>query len=54
MKNRSINILIVSMLLLTLMGVMLAAFLGKAKEDYPNEITVKENGVTESILRSEI
>ena len=38
------------MLLLTLMGVMLAAFLGKAKEDYPNEITVKENGVTESIL----
>ncbi len=50
MKNKSINILIVSLLLLGIIAVMLIVFLGKAKEDFPENITVSEDGVTESIL----
>ena len=50
MKNKNINMLIVGLLLLGLMAVMLIVFLGKAKEDFPKNITVSENGVTESVL----
>lgn len=50
MKNKSINILIVSFLLTGIMAVMLITFLGKAKEDFPENITVSADGVTESIL----
>ena len=50
MKNKSINILIVSLLLLAVMAVVLITFLTKAKEDFPKNITVDSDGVTESIL----
>ncbi len=49
MKNKGINILIVALLLLGAMSVMLIVFLGKAQEDFPEEITVSEDGVTEKI-----
>ena len=50
MKNRSINMLIVAFLLLGVMAIMLITFLGKAKEDFAENITVTENGTTESTL----
>lgn len=50
MKNKSVNILVVSLLLLGLVAVMLTVFLGGAKEKFPESITVSEDGVTESIL----
>ena len=50
MKNKSLGMLVVVMLLLVLMAVVVNVFLGKAKEDFPNDITVKESGVTESIM----
>ena len=50
MKNRSINLLIVSLLLIAAMAVTLIVFLEKAKEDFPKNITVDGDGVTESIL----
>lgn len=50
MKKRSIYILIASLLMLGIMAVMLIVFLGKAKEDFPDSITVSENGVTESVM----
>ena len=42
--------LIVALLLLALMAVAIIVFLEKAHDDYPNDITVVEDGVTESIL----
>lgn len=51
MKNRSLNILIVSLLLLVMMSVMLVVFLKKAHDDFPKDVTVSENGVTESLLK---
>ena len=50
MKNRSANILIVALLLLVMMSVILIVFLEKAHEEFPENITVEANGVTESIL----
>ena len=50
MKNRSVNILIVALLLLALMSVMILVFLEKAHDDFPKDITVVEDGVTESLL----
>lgn len=50
MKNKSVNILIVALLLLGIMSVILITFLHKAKEDFPKDIRVRENGVTETIL----
>ena len=50
MKNRSINILIVALLILAIMSVILITFLIKAKEDFPKDIRVKQDGVTETIL----
>ena len=50
MKNRSINMLIVALLLLGAFAVAINVFLGIAKRDFPKYITVSANGVTESIL----
>ncbi|MBR5140665.1 MAG: hypothetical protein IKV16_06370 [Clostridia bacterium] len=50
MKNRSINILIVAIFLLTLMSITLVFFLQKAEEDFPKDIRVKQDGVTQTIL----
>lgn len=50
MKNRSANILIFAMLFIGIMATMLIIFLADAKEKFPEEITVVEDGVTESIL----
>ena len=50
MKAKNIQLLMFSMLLVISMGVALVAFLGMAKERFPENITVSENGVTESTL----
>ena len=50
MKNRSINMLIVALLLLAALSVTLITFLTKAKEDFPKEIRVNADGETETIL----
>lgn len=50
MKNRSINILIVAFIVIGMMAVALIFFLDKAEEDFSKDITVSEEGVTESIL----
>lgn len=50
MKNKSVNILIISFLLLGIISVMLITFLGKAKDDFQNDITIDSDGVTESVL----
>lgn len=50
MKNKNINMLIVAFLLLGVMSVVLTFFIGKAKEDFPKNIEIKENGITEGIL----
>lgn len=42
--------LIVGLLLLALMSVMLIVFLDKAEEDFPKDIRVKQDGVTQTIL----
>ena len=50
MKNRSINMLIVGFVLLSLMATALIFFLEDAKQRFPEDIEVKENGVTEGIM----
>lgn len=50
MKSKSINILIISFLMLGIMSIMLITFVGNAKEDFPENITVSADGVTEEIL----
>ena len=50
MKNKSVNILIVSFLLIGVMSVMLIVFLGQAKEDFPKDITVSADGTTETVM----
>lgn len=50
MKNKSVNILIVSFLLIGVMSVMLIVFLGQAKEDFPKDITVGADGTTETVM----
>ena len=42
--------LIISLLVIGIMATLLIVFLADAKEKFPKEITVEENGVTESIL----
>jgi len=49
MKNKSINILIVSFLLIGMMAVMLITFLEETKQNLAENIKVSENGVTESV-----
>ena len=50
MKKTSVNILIVSLLLMGVMGVMLIVMLGDAREDFKENITVSADGVTEEVL----
>ena len=50
MKNRSINILIVSLLMLGLMAVMLILLVDKAHDDFDDNITISKNGETEKTL----
>jgi hypothetical protein len=50
MKTRSINILIVSLLLLGVMAVMLIVLVEKAHDDFEGNITVTQNGETEKTL----
>ena len=49
MKNRSVNILIVGLLLLVIMSVILVVFVEHAHGRFKEDITVSENGVTESV-----
>ena len=50
MKSSYINMLIVSLLLLSVMAGLLIIFLWDAGDKFPDEIVIRENGVTESIL----
>ena len=50
MKDRSIAILVISMLVLTMMAVMLVVFIDKAHDDFHDSITVTKEGVTEKTL----
>lgn len=50
MKNSSINILIVSMILFALMAIMLSVFLEEAHDDFKETVTVNDAGVTEETL----
>lgn len=50
MKNRSINMLIVAIVVITAMSIMLLLFLDDAHRSFEGDITVKENGVTESVI----
>ena len=49
-KNRSLNMLIVGMLVLCALSVTLAVFLYEAHEEFDDRIVVNEDGVTESII----
>ena len=50
MKNRSVNILIASFVLIGLFAVMLIVFLDYAKDGFADSITVSSEGRTESTL----
>ena len=49
-KNRSVNILIVALLLLGIMAVTLWFFIEKSHDDFADKIKVSENGVTEKVF----
>ena len=51
MKERSLNILLVGIMLLTLLAIMMVFFLYRADLKFENNITVTENGVTESVMK---
>lgn len=50
MKSIYINMLIVALLLISVMAGTLILFLWEADESFPDEVVIRENGVTESIL----
>lgn len=50
MKNKSMNILIVALLLLSLMSITLIVFLDDAHNRFKQDITVNAGGVTEEIM----
>lgn len=50
MKNSSINILIVAMILFALLSIMLSVFLEEAHDEFKETVTVTEGGVTEETL----
>jgi hypothetical protein len=49
-KQIRVNVLIFGLLIVGAMAVVLLVFLIKAKEEFPDHITVSQDGVTESIL----
>ena len=51
MKNKNINMLIIALLLLGSIAFSLIAFLTKVKEDFQENITVSESGVTEKAVK---
>ena len=51
MKNKSINMFIAAMVLLCLIAIMLIVFLHRAHENFDDAVTVKANGVTESVFK---
>ena len=53
MKKRSINILIVGLLLLGLFAVMLIVFIEDTHDNFEKNITVSRDGVTEEVLSVE-
>ncbi len=50
MKNKSLNMLIVGMLLLAAVSIALVVFLDRAHSGFQEDITVKADGVTEKIM----
>ena len=50
MKNKSLNMLIVALLIIAAMSVMLFVFLDDAHDSFRDDVTVSANGVTEKIL----
>lgn len=50
MKNRSVNILIVSFILIGVFAIMLIFFVERAKETFPDNITVSSEGTTDSLI----
>ena len=50
MKNSSINILIVAMILFALISIMLSVFLEEAHDEFKETVTVNSDGVTEETL----
>ncbi len=50
MKNKSINLLIVSLLLLGMVGIALIAFVEESHDDFKESIRVNEEGVTKETL----
>ena len=50
MKNKSINMLIVALLMAGVMAVMLFVFIEDAHDKFEENITVDANGVTETLL----
>ncbi len=50
MKNKSINILIVAFVLLSLLAVVLIVFIKDTREGFEENITVSADGVTETTL----
>ena len=51
MKEKSINMLLVAMIMISLFAVMMIMFLYRADLKFENTVTVRENGVTESVLK---
>ena len=50
MKNKNINMLIVSFLVIAAFSIMLIIYVGTAKSDFSENIKVSQDGVTEDIL----
>ena len=50
MKNKSINMLIISFLVITAFAVMLIIFVGTAKRDFSENIKVRQDGLTEGVI----
>lgn len=50
MKNKNINMLIISFLVISAFAVMLIIFVGTAKRDFAENIKVSQNGLTEDVF----
>lgn len=50
MKNKNINMLIISFLVIAAFSIMLIIYVGTAKSDFSENIKVSQDGVTEDIL----
>ena len=50
MKNKNINMLIISFLVISAFAVMLIIFVGTAKRDFSENIKVRQDGLTEGVI----